>query len=237
MSTDSSSSFSPSSLKQAAAEKSLEFIQDGTTVGLGTGSTVRYLLEALAQRVQEGLRIQGVPTSQETAALAAKLNIPLVDDEAAWEIDVAIDGADEIDPQWNLIKGGGGALLREKIIAANAKKFVVIVDAAKQVSALGLSFPLPVEVIPFGWPSTARKIEQLGYQVTLREKNNQTFLTDNHNYIFDLKGEEFNIPSEVAQQILALPGVVEVGLFVGMTSALVVGSPQGAIVYHHPPVT
>ena len=220
--------------KQAAAEKSLEFIHDGNTVGLGTGSTVRYLLEALAQRMSEGLRIQGVPTSQETAALATQLKIPLLKDDEAWEIDVAIDGADEVDPAWNLIKGGGGALLREKIIAANAKKFVVIVDAAKQVPALGLSFPIPVEVVPFGWLSTARKIEQLGYRATLRQKNNKSVVTDNHNHILDLKGGEISNPSEVERQLLAIPGVVEIGLFVGMTSVLIVGSTQGAIVHHHP---
>ncbi|MGB0910266.1 MAG: ribose-5-phosphate isomerase RpiA, partial [Nitrospirales bacterium] len=220
-------------LKQAAAEKSLEFIHDGNIVGLGTGSTVRYLLEALARRMKEGLRIHGVPTSQETATLAMQLNIPLLNDDDAWEIDVAIDGADEVDPHWNLIKGGGGALLREKIIAANAKKFVVIVDEAKQVSALGLSFPLPVEVIPFGWQNTARKIEQLGYQGTLRQKNGQTVVTDNHNHILDLKGTEIVHPSEAERQLLAIPGVVEVGLFVNMTAVLVVGTPQGAVVHRH----
>ncbi len=237
MATDQHSSPSPHALKQAAAEKSLEFIHDGNIVGLGTGSTVRYLLEALADRMKEGLRIQGVPTSQETAVLASQLNIPLLHDDAAWEIDVAIDGADEIDPHWNLIKGGGGALLREKIIAANAKKFVVIVDEAKQVSALGLSFPLPVEVIPFGWQSTAKKVEQLGYHVTLRQKNGQTVVTDNHNHILDLKGAEIAQPSEAERQLLAIPGVVEVGLFVDMTSVLVVGSAQGAVVHRHPSVS
>ncbi len=221
-------------LKKAAAEKSLEFIHDGDTVGLGTGSTVRYLLEGLGQRMTEGLEIQGVPTSQETAALATQLKIPLLSENEAWNIDVAIDGADEVDPHWNLIKGGGGALLREKIIAANAKKFVVIVDAAKQVSALGLSFPLPVEVIPFGWQSTAKKIEQLGYRVTLRQKGNMVVVTDNQNHILDLQGGEITNPSESAQQLLSIPGVVDCGLFVDMTSVLIVGSSQGASVYHNP---
>ncbi len=234
MSTDSNSSPSPNLLKKAAAEKSLEFIHDGDTVGLGTGSTVRYLLEALGQRMTEGLRIQGVPTSQETASLATQLKIPLLADDEAWNIDVAIDGADEVDARWNLIKGGGGALLREKIIAANAKKFVVIVDAAKQVPALGLSFALPVEVIPFGWQSTANKIEQLGYQTTLRQKNNRVFVTDNHNHILDLQGGEITNPSDAARQLLSIPGVVECGLFVDMTSVLIVGSSQGVHVHHSP---
>ena len=234
MSTDSKSLHSSPSLKKAAAEKSLEFIQDGDTVGLGTGSTVRYLLEALAPRVKEGLRIQGVPTSRETAALATELQIPLLSDEGDWEIDVAIDGADEVDPHVNLIKGGGGALLREKIIAANAKKFVVIVDGGKQVSALGLAFPLPVEVIPFGWTSTARKIEQLGAQATLRQKDGKTFVTDNQNYILDIQYGEIANPSELEQLLNGIPGVVENGLFVAMTSVLIVSSSQGVRV-HTPP--
>ena len=234
MSTDSTSSLSSSSLKKTAAEKSLEFIQDGDTVGLGTGSTVRYLLEALALRVKEGLRIQGVPTSRETAALAIQLQIPILSDDGRWDIDVAIDGADEVDPHFNLIKGGGGALLREKIIAANAKKFVVIIDSGKQVAALGVSFPLPVEVIPFGWSSTAKKIEQLGGWTTLREKDGKTFVTDNQNYILDVQYGEIPIPAELEQQLNAIPGVVENGLFVDMTSVLIVGSSQGVMVHTCP---
>ncbi len=234
MSTESSSSLSPSSLKKIAAEKSLEFIQDGHTVGLGTGSTVRYLLEALAPLVKEGLKIRGVPTSRETAAMAKKLQIPILHDEDGWEIDVAIDGADEVDPYFNLIKGGGGALLREKIIADNAKKFVVIVDEGKRVSSLGLSFPLPVEVIPFGWPSTVRKIERLGFQATLRKRDGNVFVTDNQNYVLDLRGKEISNPAELTQQLNGIPGVVENGLFVDMTSILVVGSAKGAIVKPHP---
>ena len=236
MSADSSLPPSPNSLKQVAAEKSLEFIQDGYTVGLGTGSTVRYLLEALAPRVQKGLRIQGVPTSRETADLATRLHIPVLPDHDAWEIDVAIDGADEVDPHFNLVKGGGGALLREKIIAANAKKFVVIVDSDKQVTSLGLTYPLPVEVIPFGWPSTVRKVEQLGYQATLRQRDGKVFVTDNHNYVLDLKCEKITKPSELERQLNSIPGVVENGLFVDMTSILIVGSTQGAIVHRHPSV-
>ncbi|GJL54802.1 MAG: ribose-5-phosphate isomerase A [Nitrospirales bacterium] len=221
-------------LKKAAAEKSLECIHDGNTVGLGTGSTVRYLLEALAPRVQEGLRIQGVPTSQETALMASQLHIPILQDEDYWSVDVAIDGADEVDPQLNLIKGGGGALLREKIIAANAKQFVVIVDDGKLVSSLGVAFPLPVEVTPFGWPSTVRAIEQLGYRATRRERNGQAFVTDNQHYILDLHGPAIANPSRLAQQLHDIPGVVESGLFVGMTSTLIVGTPQGVVV-HRPP--
>ncbi|WP_447969442.1 ribose-5-phosphate isomerase RpiA [Nitrospira sp. M1] len=234
MSAESDSLHSSHSLKKIAAEKSLDYIQDGQTVGLGTGSTVKYLLQALAPRVQAGLRIQGVPTSEETATLARQLHIPILQDEDCWNIDVAIDGADEVDPHLNLIKGGGGALLREKIIAANAKQFVVIVDEDKLVSSLGDSFLLPVEVIPFGWPSTVRTIEQLGYQATRRERNGHAFVTDNHNYVLDLQGTAIANPSRLAQQLNEIPGVVESGLFVGMTSILIVGSPQGAVVHRHP---
>ncbi|MDR4500565.1 MAG: ribose-5-phosphate isomerase RpiA [Nitrospirales bacterium] len=221
-------------LKRAAAEKSLEFIQDGNIVGLGTGTTVRYLLEALAVRVKEGLRIQGVPTSRSTAALATELHIPILSDDEAWDIDVAIDGADEVDPHFNLIKGGGGALLREKIIASTAKKFVVIVDHAKLVTVLGSSFPLPVEVTPFGWPNTVRQIEHLGYQASPRQRDGKLFVTDNQNYILDLHGGTISNPWGLTQQLNAIPGVVENGLFVGLTSALVVASPQGISVRRSP---
>ncbi|WP_454064202.1 ribose-5-phosphate isomerase RpiA [Candidatus Nitrospira salsa] len=234
MPTESDSTLSPHSLKKMAAEKSLEYIQDGHTVGLGTGSTVKYLLEALAPCVKAGLRIQGVPTSRETATLATQLHIPILPDEDAWEIDVAIDGADEVDSHFNLIKGGGGALLREKIIAANAKQFVVIVDEGKQVTSLGVSFPLPVEVVPFGWPSTMRAIERLGYQATRRVRDGHAVVTDNHNYVFDVQGKALENPSMLAQQFKDIPGVVETGLFVGMTSILIVGTPQGAVIHRHP---
>jgi len=236
MPTESDSTLPPHSFKKMAAEKSLEYIQDGHTVGLGTGSTVKYLLEALAPRVKAGLRIQGVPTSRETATLATQLHIPILSDEDPWEIDVAIDGADEVDAHLNLIKGGGGALLREKIIAANAKQFVVIVDEGKQVSSLGVSFPLPVEVIPFGWPSTMRAINELGYQATRREREGRVVVTDNHNYVLDVQGHAIENPSKLAQQLNDIPGVVENGLFVGMTSILIVGTSQGPVVYSDPSV-
>src|SRR6185437_8907404 len=133
----------------------------GMIVGLGTGSTAKHLLIALGERVRAGMKLRGVPTSQETAMLARESGIPLIDTENRWEIDVAIDGADQVDPEFNLIKGGGGALLKEKIVAARAKQFIVMVDYTKQVPVLGGSFPLPIEIIPFGWGSTAREVEVL----------------------------------------------------------------------------
>ena len=219
-------------LKKASAERALEFIHDNSVVGLGTGSTIRYLLEALAIRVKEGLRIRGVPTSKATAALATRMGIPIVRDEDDWSIDVAVDGADQVDPSFNFIKGGGGALLREKIVAKAARKFIVIVDAGKQVPALGSSFPLPVEVVPFGWPNTARLLIQLGLQATLRKKNGSVFITDNGNYILDMAPKEISNPSQLEIRLNQIPGVVENGLFTGMTSTLIVGKERGTEVFH-----
>ena len=213
-------------LKKAAANRALEFIQDNSIVGLGTGSTMRFLLESLAIRVKEGLRIRGVPTSLATATLATQMGIPIFQDEDNWNIDVAIDGADQVDPGFNLIKGGGGALLREKIVAKAARRFIVIVDAGKRVPILGSSFPLPVEVVPFGWPNTARCLSQLGFQVTLRKKNGVVFVTDNANYILDLGPKEIPNPGDLEIQLNQIPGVVENGIFTGMTSTLIVGKDQ-----------
>ena len=149
-------------LKRQAALKAVEYVRDGMVVGLGTGSTAKHVITGLGERVRAGLKIRGVPTSHETADLARQAGIPLLDTDNAWIIDVAIDGADQVDPQLNLVKGGGGALLKEKIVAASARQFIVVVDHTKQVPHLGNSFPLPIEVIPFGWGSTARQLEAIG---------------------------------------------------------------------------
>ena len=141
--------------KRQAALKATEFVRDGMVVGLRTGTTSKHLILALGERVRAGLKIQAVPTSHDTAALARQSGIPLIESDNAWMIDVAIDGADQVDPQLNLVKGGGGALLKEKIVAAAAKQFIVMVDHTKLVPGLGGSFPLPIEVVPFGWGSTA----------------------------------------------------------------------------------
>ena len=220
--------------KKAAAERALEFIPDSSVVGLGTGSTVKYLLEGLANRIRQGLRINGVPTSRGTATLAKQLGIPILDEEADWKIDVAIDGADQVDARFNLIKGGGGALLREKIVAKAARRFIVIVDVAKQVSVLGSSFPIPIEIVPFGWPNTLRLVAPLVSRVSLRQREGSAFVTDNGNYILDLDIPEISQPSDLETRFNQIPGVVENGIFAGLTSTLIVGTDQGAEVYECP---
>ena len=223
------------SFKRSAALKAVEFVRDGMIVGLGTGSTAKHLLTALGERVRAGMKLQGVPTSQETAQLARESGIPLIDTENRWEIDVAIDGADQVDLDFNLIKGGGGALLKEKIVAASAKQFIVMVDYTKQVSVLGGSFPLPIEVIPFGWDSTARKIEVLTKsRVVLRERNGTLFKTEAGHLIVDVHIDRIDRPGELETALNLIPGVVETGLFVGRTSVLIVGTPQGVHTLHVP---
>ncbi|MFO0699698.1 MAG: ribose-5-phosphate isomerase RpiA [Nitrospira sp.] len=223
------------SLKKAAARKAVEFVHDDMVVGLGTGSTARHLVIALGERVRAGMRLRGVPTSQETAALAKQYGIPLIDTENRWEIDVAIDGADQVDPQFNLIKGGGGALLKEKIVASSAKQFIVMVDHTKQVPVLGGSFPLPIEVIPFGWGSTAREIEALTKsRVVLRERNGAPFKTEAGHLIIDVHMNRIDHPGELETALNLIPGVVETGLFVNRTHILIVGEPEGVHILHVP---
>ena len=224
-------------LKKAAALKASEFVHSGMVVGLGTGSTAKHLLVALGEQVKAGMKLRGVPTSQETATLAKEVGIPLIDAENRWEIDVAIDGADQVDPHFNLIKGGGGALLKEKIVAASAKQFIVVVDHTKQVPVLGGSFPLPIEVIPFGWGSTAREIEALTKsRVVLRERNGAPFRTEAGNLIVDVHIDRISQPGELETALNLIPGVVETGLFVGRTNVLIVGAPQGVHTLHAPKV-
>ena len=224
-------------LKKAAALKAIEFVRSGMVVGLGTGSTAKHLLVALGEQVKAGMKLRGVPTSQETATLAKEVGIPLIDAENRWEIDVAIDGADQVDPHFNLIKGGGGALLKEKIVAASAKQFIVVVDHTKQVPVLGGSFPLPIEVIPFGWGSTAREIEALTKsRVVLRERNGAPFRTEAGNLIVDVHIDRISQPGELETALNLIPGVVETGLFVGRTNVLIVGAPQGVHTLHAPKV-
>ncbi|MEO7861434.1 MAG: ribose-5-phosphate isomerase RpiA [Nitrospirales bacterium] len=223
----SSTPLTPDQQKTQAARKALDFIQDGQILGLGTGSTVHHFLTALGQRVQQGLRVRGVPTSQATAVHARQLGIPLLNNEEPWDIDVAVDGADQVDPLLNLIKGGGGALLREKIVAKAARQFIVIVDQAKQVARLGLPFPLPVEIVSFGWRTTQRHLENLGWPSPLRYIDGQPFLTDNGNYVADLHIPEITDPSALESSLSQIPGVVECGLFVMMTSLLIIGTNNG----------
>lgn len=222
-------------LKKAAALEAVEFVRDGMIVGLGTGSTAKHMVVALGEKVRAGMRLRGVPTSHETAALAKEAGIILIDTDNRWEIDMAIDGADQVDPGFNLIKGGGGALLKEKIVAASARQFIVLVDYTKQVPILGGAFPLPIEIIPFGWGSTAREIESLTRsRVVLRERNGGPFKTEAGNLIVDVHIARIHHPKDLEIALNQIPGVVETGLFVGRTNMLIVGSPQGVQVLHAP---
>lgn len=206
--------------KQLVGEKAVEFVKDGMIVGLGTGSTVYYTIVKLGELVNQGLSIKGIPTSKQTEELANELGIPLTTLDKVEKIDVAIDGADEVDQNLQAIKGGGGALLREKIIARAARQFVVVADSSKNVRTLG-KFLLPVEVIPFGYTMTARHIEELGGKAHLRTIADEPFITDNGNYILDVDFREIAAPEDLEQQLNLIPGVVENGLFVDMVDAVV----------------
>lgn len=218
--------------KRAAGEAAADLIRDGSRVGLGTGSTVKYFLLALGERVKAGLHVHGVPTSRETAALAKRLHIPLLSKEEEWDLDVAIDGADQVDPQFHLMKGGGGALLREKIVAAAAHRFIVLVDQTKCVRVLGKPMPLPVEVTPFGWVQSAKHLQAFGGPPRLRTRAGTMFQTDGGNAILDVPVDEIENPADLEMRLNRIPGVVENGLFVNRTSTLIVGTPDGVDVQH-----
>lgn len=208
--------------KEAAAEASLRFIRDGQVVGLGTGSTAAYFIRLLGKQVRAGLRVRGIPTSVRSRELAVVLGIPLTTLDECQEIDVTVDGADEVDPELRLIKGGGGALLREKIVASATKQLVIVVDATKRVSVLG-KFPLPVEVIQFAQALVAKKIAALGAEVTLRlEASGAPYVTDENNHILDCRFGEIPDADGLARRLSDMPGVVEHGLFIGMASTVLV---------------
>lgn len=206
--------------KKIVGEKAIEYIKDGMVVGLGTGSTVYYTIIKLGQLVKEGLSIQGIPTSIQTEELAKKLGIPLGRFEEIGQIDVAIDGADEIDSNLDLIKGGGGALLREKIIAKAAKKFIVVATPSKMVEKLG-AFRLPVEVVPFGADLTKEHIREIGCNPILRQFKGTPYRTDNGNYIFDCVFSHLSQPKILEEKLNMIPGVVENGLFSGMSDIVI----------------
>jgi ribose 5-phosphate isomerase A len=214
-------------MKRIAAQKAVEFVENDMIVGLGTGSTVKYALKNLGERVQEGLSIKGIPTSNETKKIAMKYNIPIVSLSEYPEIDITIDGADEVDSNLNLIKGGGGALTREKIIAYHSKMVIIITDDSKVVKSLGIDFPLPIEVVKFEWQATKRAIEKIGCNVELRKIFDDPFITDNGNYILDCEFERINDPEQLEQDINMIPGVVENGLFIGVATKVIVGSKKG----------
>ncbi|MFD1673230.1 ribose-5-phosphate isomerase RpiA [Alicyclobacillus fodiniaquatilis] len=211
--------------KKLAGEHAATYVEDGMMVGLGTGSTAFFAIQALGERVANGLNIQGVATSKDTEVLAQKLHIPLLALEDVPYLDMALDGADEVDEQGQLIKGGGGALLREKLVASAAKKFIVIVDASKEVKQLG-AFPLPVEIVPFAWEKTAQKIADLDCHPVQRQRAGKPFITDNGNYIVDCHCEKIEHPAELHQQLKLLTGVVETGLFIDMASVCVTSDGQ-----------
>ncbi|MEL6135081.1 MAG: ribose-5-phosphate isomerase RpiA [Bacteroidota bacterium] len=214
--------------KKAAGEYAATFVKAGMNVGLGTGSTAYYTIKALGARVREGLDIIGYPTSKATEQLATEEGITLGDVTKVARLDIAIDGADEFDPQLDLIKGGGGALLREKIIADLADVFLVVVDDAKKVAHLG-KFPLPVEVVPFGWEIIQRKIIQLGVKATLRQEAHRPFVTDNQNYILDCHFGTIEQTTDLHQMLIQMIGVVETGLFIQMADRVIVGYQNGQI--------
>ena len=209
--------------KETAARASLRFIHDGDVVGLGTGSTAAYAVRFIAERVQAGLKIRGIPTSVRTKELAASLGIPLITLDECQQIDVTIDGADEVNPNLQLIKGGGGALLREKITASASRQLVIIADSTKQVPVLG-KFPLPVEVIPFAQALIAKKIAALGAAVQLRnDSSGKPFVTDEGHHILDCSFGQIPDPPALALKLESMPGVVEHGLFIGMASVALIG--------------
>jgi ribose 5-phosphate isomerase A len=216
-------------LKRAAADKALELVRDGMLIGLGSGSTVRYFTEGVGRLVAEGMKLRGVPTSRATAELAAAGGIPLVT-ELIGKIDLTVDGADEVDQSLNLIKGRGGALFREKLVAAASKRFVVVIDESKVVKRLGAGV-LPVEVSPFLWRSTADRLASLATSLAVRGGEEAPYITDNGNLILDLMINGGIVDaSSLASSLKSMVGVVDHGLFIGVTDTCIVAGPDGPLV-------
>ncbi|MEO8954485.1 MAG: ribose-5-phosphate isomerase RpiA [Ktedonobacteraceae bacterium] len=222
------------SWKHSAGVAAAQLIEDGMVIGLGSGSTATHLVYALAQRLQTGLRIVGaVPTSNATGELANSLGIPLTTLDAHPQLDLVIDGADEIDSQLNLIKGGGGALLREKIVASTARRFVIVGDITKLVPILGKGFALPVEIVPFALAPVQSRLETLGITIQVRKLGNQVYITDNGNMIVDcIFPQGITDPFAIHTRMKSIVGVVETGLFLGMAEQAIIGGPEGVKVLY-----
>ena len=213
-------------LKRAAAGRAVALVTDGMVLGLGSGSTAEIAVELLAQRVTAGLDIVGIPTSERTRVLALRLGIPLTGFDAHARIDLAIDGADQVERgSFNLIKGLGGALMREKIVAASARRLVIVVDDSKLVARLGNRTALPVEIAAFGWPSTIDRLQ--AYRPVLRRAGDVPFTTDGGNHIADCAVGTIADAQKLDEALHALPGVIETGLFIGMTSTVIVAGANG----------
>ncbi|GGB22405.1 ribose-5-phosphate isomerase RpiA [Puia dinghuensis] len=212
--------------KKIAAGKAIEYIRNGMTLGLGTGSTAYWAIQGIGEMVKHGLSVKAVATSIQSESLARELNIPLIPFSEVDRLDITIDGADEVDEKLNLIKGGGGALLREKIVAAATRFYIIIVDESKLVRHLG-KFPLPVEVAPFGWELTMRRLSELNCTPRMRMAGDKPFLTDNQHYILDCAFGEILDPAGLHRKVSDITGVMEDGFFINMADIVVAGSPGG----------
>ena len=208
--------------KQIAAEKAIEFVNNGMILGLGSGSTAAFFIKKLGEQVKRGLKITGVSTSNAATNLALSNNIPLVSIEEVSEIDLTVDGADEVDPEFNGIKGGGGALLYEKIVASISKEIIWVVDSTKLVKRLG-KFPLPVEIVTFGHTHTLKRLKDAGYNPSLRVRNGELFPSDGNNFIADLELKVIDNPVELEKKLKILRGVIETGLFVNAPDKVIIG--------------
>lgn len=208
--------------KKIAGEKATEYIKDGMVIGLGTGSTSYYMIEKVGELVNAGMKLKAVATSKASEEHALRLHIPIYDINDLPTIDLAIDGVDEIDKQFNAIKGGGGALFREKIVASHAKEVIWILDESKQVETIG-NFPLPVEILPYGYRYVLEQLEKASYLPRIRKKEKEFFLTDNGNYIVDLQLKAPLNTNDIMENVMNITGVLELGLFINMCSRIVVG--------------
>jgi ribose 5-phosphate isomerase A len=214
-------------LKEMAAREAVRHVTDGMVVGLGSGSTASIAIELLGEKVKAGWMIIGIPTSRESEELGRSVGITIGELKDHQVVDVTIDGADEVDPELNLIKGLGGALVREKIVAFATKMEIIIVDESKMVSFLGQKAPLPVEIVKFASESTMRRLERFGCVPKLREKNGLAFVTDNGNLIADCRFQKIDDPKKLESDLNLVPGVVDNGLFVGLAHKVIVASKDG----------